>query len=178
VSRILIIFATYNATMTEAAHPVSTPGAGPPKHPPNPPERIVHNYTDDQAGQAIREEDTIRARNGKWYTQEEIDHFPKRSSPRCPTYGNCFSCFSSGPVARRCPCCKDVTDDWTFYQVVFVGTTSGVKCIMDAEFLARFFLDQEGRHEGALADRMYNWLQTPRRGFLGATQCIWALLET
>ena len=48
-------------------------------HPDIEPRIINVNYTDDQAGLPIKEEDTIRARNGVWYTQEECSDFRNKS---------------------------------------------------------------------------------------------------
>ena len=70
------------------------------------PQTVVIGYTDDQNGKDIREKDVIRAANGKWYTQDELDKFRDKSSANCPTYGNCNCCYASGPVGRPCASCQ------------------------------------------------------------------------
>jgi hypothetical protein len=67
---------------------------------------IVAEYDDKMEGKMIPDDLVIRANNGCWFTQNKIDNFELKSTPRCPTYGVCSYCFSSGPVHMLCQKCK------------------------------------------------------------------------
>ena len=45
------------------------------------------SYTEDQAGQYIRPEDELRARNGYWFTNDEADQFKYNNTMGTVTYG-------------------------------------------------------------------------------------------
>ena len=67
---------------------------------------INRNYTPDQRGQDIRDEDVLRPSNHKWTGPGEINNMRVRSTDRCPTYGSCLKCFRSGPYGRLCNNCN------------------------------------------------------------------------
>ena len=67
----------------------------------NPPEIINMNYTPDQEGQEIRQEDVVRPMNHKITTKKEHNWKEISRSP-APTYGSCNCCFRSGPLGKRC----------------------------------------------------------------------------
>ena len=50
---------------------------------------IIQQYTEDQAGQDIQEEDIIQAANAVWYTKAEIKTWRDKTTTGIPTYGNC-----------------------------------------------------------------------------------------
>ena len=125
----------------------------------SPPPKIINiNYTEDQAGQDILDQDVIRAVNGRFYTEEEVRNFRLRSRPRCPTYGNCNRCFATGPVGKVCGFCPP--QHGAGYVVVSVGCmrTRTKPIILDAENLAT---QMPNNHEVARADRTYSWKRTP-----------------
>lgn len=124
---------------------------------PRTPRRIVVGYTEDQEGQEIRNDDTIRASNGRWYKDDEIKRFRDRSTGVCPTYGNCVGCFKCGPVGKKCDECIDPQKG---YAVIFMITMSGDKRIIDAEYLAR--MSRKGQ-EIAKADRTQAWVRMPTK---------------
>ena len=57
---------------------------------------IVRNYTEDQAGMDIRKEDVVQARNGWYYTSQEIETWKVKNTQDMPTYGNCRRCGQGG----------------------------------------------------------------------------------
>ena len=117
--------------------------------------RIVVNYTDDQEGLPIRDEDVIRAENGMWYTEEEERKFKNKSRAHCPTYGNCLNCLKCGPVGKTCNECDSIFAE---YFIAFIWTRDGYSRIADAEYVARVV----GKgSEIALADRYYLWHEEP-----------------
>ena len=61
---------------------------------PDLPRYIVLNYTEDQTGQDIREENVVRPDNRKWSAvgADEVKEWRWKSSARCPTYGTCSCC--------------------------------------------------------------------------------------
>ena len=86
---------------------------------------LLVGYSEDQAGQAIRQDDVIRANNGRWFTQEEVSNFKNKSNDSCPMYGNCNRCWKSGPVGKACNECNDKK---VGYEVIFIfpqGERSG-----------------------------------------------------
>jgi hypothetical protein len=50
---------------------------------------IVAEYDDKMEGKVIPDGQVVRANNGRWFTQNKIDNFELKSTPRCPTYGAC-----------------------------------------------------------------------------------------
>ena len=63
---------------------------------------IVRNYTEDQAGMDIRKEDVVQARNGWYYTSQEIETWKVKNTQDMPTYGNCGRCGQGGPIGSEC----------------------------------------------------------------------------
>jgi hypothetical protein len=65
------------------------------------------NYTEDQAGLDMREEDVVRPVNRKWTNRygKEQKSWRKKSNGHCQTYGSCQNCFKSGPVGKYCNEC-------------------------------------------------------------------------
>ena len=124
-------------------------------HPDIEPRIINVNYTDDQAGLPIKEEDTIRARNGVWYTQEECSDFRNKSFLRCPTYGNCNRCWVAGPVNKFCRLCNKPDCG---YAIVMVPDYRWGTRIIDAEYLSKLF-GQDIHNEVAIADRKESWIR-------------------
>jgi hypothetical protein len=66
----------------------------------NPPEIINVNYTPDQEGKEIRQEDVVRLMNRKITTMKEVAKWKEISRSRAPTYGSCEYCFRSGPLVN------------------------------------------------------------------------------
>ena len=118
---------------------------------PNLPVYIVPNYTVDQAGQEIREENVVRPDNRKWSARDAADvrEWRQRTTAGCPTYGSCCCCYRSGPVGKTCIDCTI-----EIYQVLIPGR----RYIIDSITLAAVL--NKG-HEIAKADHMCNWLVTP-----------------
>ena len=61
-------------------------------------EYIVRNYTEDQAGMDIWNEDVLQAKNGMYYTPQEIETWKVKNTQDMLTYGNCDWCYRSGPI--------------------------------------------------------------------------------
>ena len=123
---------------------------------------MLVNYADCQEDEDIRDEDVIRSRQGFFCTEEEIAAFKLKSKDRCPTYGNCNKCWSSGPVGKMCTFCTDPPDRNIGHQVIFMINT--------AERTPRMILDAEGisdacgaNHKIAKGKSTCRWLSTPTR---------------
>ena len=124
---------------------------------------INANYTSDQKGHPIRDEDTIRAANGIWYTQAEIKAFRNKSTAWCPTYGNCPYCYRMGPVGGGCSNCRhrrnfEIISYANRYHDNEASTTN--QRIIDAHYITSLM---EAPTEFAVpdADCTYEWLSTP-----------------
>ena len=119
--------------------------------------RIINkNFTQDQQGQPILEQDVVRSANGRYYTSNEVSSFHVKSDARCPTYGNCPYCWCAGPVGRMCNTCNRSDHG---YLVLFIMKDS-MQHIMDAEYLSQLF--EAGMPLlVANADRTYAWCRTP-----------------
>jgi hypothetical protein len=63
---------------------------------------IVREFKEEMRGKKIPDDMVVRAENGRWFTQNEVENFVMKSTPRCPTYGVCAHCFRSGPVHMFC----------------------------------------------------------------------------
>ena len=68
---------------------------------------IVWNYAEDQAGMDIWKEDVEQARNGMYYTSQEIETWKVKNTQDLPTYGNCERCCRSGPIGTECSQCEE-----------------------------------------------------------------------
>jgi hypothetical protein len=108
---------------------------------------IVAEYDDKMEGKVIPDNQVVRANNGHWFTQNEINNFELKSTPRCPTSGVCSYCFGSGPVHMLCQKCK------TKYHQYFIPRMNGK--ILDAEWISRFFGTS---HIDVRADKTQNWI--------------------
>ena len=113
---------------------------------------IVITYRVEQAGQPIDECQVVRAANGKFFGRDEPARFHLLSSARCPTYGNCNSCWRSGPLNMQCNYCND---DRKGYSYLYLNNGGG-KRILDAEYFAHL-MELGNDHVVALADRRYYW---------------------
>ena len=65
------------------------------------------NYTDDQFGKHIRNEDVVRPHNHLFYLMcsPETQTWKLKSRADCPTYGTCPMCYKCGPTALSCNNC-------------------------------------------------------------------------
>jgi len=118
--------------------------------------RILRNYTDEQKGKPIKEEDVCRPRNGR-YTEGAFFENPygkqwkDLSWFRCPTYGNCTMCYKCGPAGKICSTCQG-RDGYMIFMV-------NLDKIVDAEHLAATL----GRgKETVRADRKVQWRREPQ----------------
>jgi hypothetical protein len=111
---------------------------------------LVKNYTTDQEGQDIRDEDVVRPNNHRWCIQgdDEVRTWKRKSTARCPTYGSCTNCLKSGPVDLFCndELCK-IKKTPPKYAIMRHGYDKLLDSITIAEMLDR-------GHETAKADRM------------------------
>jgi hypothetical protein len=115
---------------------------------------IVTTYRVEQAGQPIDECQVVRATNGRFFGRDEPARFRVLSSASCPTYGNCTSCWRSGPLNMQCIYCNN---DGKVYSYLWLSHGGGVR-ILDAEYFAHL-MGRGDDHVVALADRRYNWIR-------------------
>jgi hypothetical protein len=107
---------------------------------------IMVDFREDLLGQVLPDAATVRAPNGRWWRQQDLNILYEKSMLRCPTYGTCQHCLSSGPMNSYCRVCASFTHGYE--QLVI--TRNGVRRMIDAEWVSRFF----GRpHLPAMADR-------------------------
>ena len=111
---------------------------------------MLRDYDESMAGMIIPDHLVTRAPNGRFWKHEENVLLKIHSMDRCPTYGFCDRCCSSGPVGMHCQKCKS---RYFKYRVIKRGGK-----ILDATWVSRFF---QATHMDALADRQYRWLRTP-----------------
>jgi hypothetical protein len=118
---------------------------------------IGREFKEEMRGKKIPDDMVVKAANGRWFTKPEINDFVLKSTPRCPTYGVCSVCFSSGPVHMLCQKCKEEGHRY------FIQRIDGV-CgkFLDAEWISRFF---GTTHVDVRADKTQKW----------PTQKIWDL---
>jgi len=97
----------------------------------------------------IPDELVIRAPNGRYWDRRNENECKqlRRSTGRCPTYGNCDRCSGSGPVGMYCQVCKD---PYYGYNVMYYDSQ---RYIIDAEWFSRFM---GATHMDAFADRSTN----------------------
>ena len=129
-------------------HPEGVDWDGNPKQP----MYVLKTYTTDQKGKDIQEKDVIRPRNKVFeergeYTTNRFDH--SNSSLCCPTYGNCPTCFNSGPVNKFCSKCNNAECGYVVMYWPYLKESDAR--IVDAQFLSNYF---DAEHENAKADRM------------------------
>ncbi len=114
------------------------------------------NYTPDQEGQEIRQEDVVRPMNHKITTKKEHD-WKEISRSRAPTYGSCECCFRSGPLGKRCNRCNNGE-----YEAILLLVEGGAIETLDSITMSEIM--GQG-HEVCLADHKMNWNRTPCRHF-------------
>ena len=71
---------------------------------------LVRNYTKDQAGKDIWDEDVLQAANGMYYMTEEIEAWKVKNMLEMPTYGNCYKCYWGGPINEACLECDPTVE--------------------------------------------------------------------
>jgi hypothetical protein len=117
---------------------------------------IVREFKEEMRGKKIPDDMVVRAKNGRWFTKNEVENFVMKSTPRCPTYGVCAHCFGSGPVHMMCQKCRNKD------EIYMIPKRNGK--FIDVEWISRFFGTS---HLDVRADRTQNW----------PTQRIWALTK-
>jgi hypothetical protein len=126
----------------------------------NPPVIINKNYTPDQKGQEIRQEDVVRPLNHKITTsKDEVVDWRAVSRSIAPTYGSCSGCYRSGPLGKRCNRCNQANQG---YEAILLLAKGGAIQTLDSITLSEVM--GQG-HEVCLADHMMNWNRTPCRHF-------------
>jgi hypothetical protein len=120
---------------------------------PNDVERyIVVGYTEEMAGKDIPPEWTVKAANGRYFTDDETRKFKEKSTTSSPTYGLCHMCYGSGPVSMLCQNCKRIDRRYA------VARDRRIWKILDAEWVSRFF---QTTHLIAKADSTHVGERTP-----------------
>jgi hypothetical protein len=113
---------------------------------PDGPRYVMPNFRQELLGKLLPEEATSRAPNGRWWRVQDFPLMRQKSMLRCPTYGNCDRCFSSGPMNGYC---RECVMRGQYYALVRVDVEGELRMV-DAEWISRFF----GRsHLPAMADR-------------------------
>jgi hypothetical protein len=109
----------------------------------------------------IQEVDVVRPIN-HMYTVKGVDNpieWKRKSSMRCPTYGNCVSCLRSGPVGMACGFCNEKSAG---YKCLYIFQYGGRQWI-DAQWFAEKLF--RNGHVTVMANRRVGWLTTPIASF-------------
>jgi hypothetical protein len=123
----------------------------------NPPEIINVNYTPDQEGKEICQEDMVRPMNCKIRTMKEVAKWKEISGSHAPTYGSCEYCFRSGPLGKGCNRCNNGE-----YEAILLLVKGGAITTLDSITMSEIM--GQG-HEVCLTDHKMNWNRTPCRHF-------------
>lgn len=108
---------------------------------------IWTRYHPYMAGMDLPDNQVVRANKYKHYLFEEEDRFWEYSAVNRPTYGNCLSCWKSGPLSKTCNECPG---KHCAYHQLFYVISSKENVYLDAESIAKTI----GKgHEVARADR-------------------------
>ena len=110
------------------------------------------SYTEGQAGQYIRPEDELRARNGYWFTDEEADQFRFNNTMGTVTYGTCEECMESGPVQQARTTC--MRPSCCGYVIMYIRESEGQTRFIDSVGLSEIFGTRTNK---AMADRRAKW---------------------
>ena len=107
---------------------------------------VVVNFTDEMKGKVITDEETVRAPNGRWWRDEDFSILQEKSMLRCPTYGTCDCCMSSGPMNGYCRYCRSTGYSYKQLEAEIYGEWR----MIDAEWISHRF---RATHLPAMADR-------------------------
>ena len=78
----------------------------------------------------------IRARNNKFYTEEELSQFNQKSNWKQPTFGNCNNCWRVGPLGSLHMPCRNYDHEDVICSLVKIRQDCGARFTMDAHGLA------------------------------------------
>ena len=92
---------------------------------------MLRDYDESMAGMIIPDHLVTRAPNGRFWKHEENVLLQIHSMDRCPTYGFCDRCCSSGPVGMHCQKCK--LRNYKYHVI------RRSRKILDATWVSRFF---------------------------------------
>ena len=113
---------------------------------------FILSYTEDQAGQYIRPEDELRARNGYWFTDEEAEQFQYNNTMGTVTYGTCKRCMESGLVQQACTTC--MRPNCCRYVIMYICECKGQTRFIHSVGLSSIYGTRTNR---AKADRRVKW---------------------
>jgi hypothetical protein len=80
---------------------------------------IMRGYTDDLKGTKIPDNIVVKPMNGRYITARNSKDWLMKSMDRCPTYGICGNCASSGPTGMHCQFCKEKV---RYYKCPWMGS--------------------------------------------------------
>jgi hypothetical protein len=116
------------------------------------PDYILMDYNKSMFETVIPNNKVIGLINRWCYTNLDLVEWGENSIDRCPTYGVCRVCCSSGPTGRRCVKC-DVHNVIYICILVVLKEEKGeeITRMIDAQWILRIF---EATHLDAQADRV------------------------
>lgn len=108
----------------------------------------------------------MRARNGSWYTNEEMRAFDFKSTDRRPRHGNCDFCFRVGIMGEMCKRCemrhvKAIFWERCFYVPPDYVTFCNSGKMLDAFFVSKLMRGSFDNFEETEAEYSYYWVGTP-----------------
>jgi hypothetical protein len=114
------------------------------------PDYIMMDYDESMFETVIPDNKVNRPINRWCYTNLDPVDWGENSIDRCPTYGVCQVCCSSGPTGRRCVKCEVHN---VIYVCIILKDNKGeeITRLIDAQWISRIF---EATHLDAQADRV------------------------
>jgi hypothetical protein len=112
---------------------------------------IMRGYTDNMKGTKIPDNMVVKPMSGRYFTERDGEDWAMKSTDRCPTYGVCKGCTSSGPAGMHCQLCKEKEQ---YYKCPWIGEIHGGKKWIDEEWISQMC---EMTHLEAGADRIQTY---------------------
>jgi hypothetical protein len=116
------------------------------------PDYILMDYKESMFERVIPDNKVIRPINRRCYTNLDTVDWGENSIDRCPTYGVCQVCCSSGPTGRRCVKCGVQNVIYVCMLIVLKDNKGEeITRMIDAQWISHIF---EAIHLNAQADRV------------------------
>jgi hypothetical protein len=116
------------------------------------PDYILMDYDESMFETVIPNDKVIRPINRWCYTNLDPVDWGENSMDRCPTYGVCQVCCSSGPTRRRCVKCETKNVIYVCMLIVLKDNKGEeITRMIDVQWILRIF---QATHLDAQADRV------------------------
>jgi hypothetical protein len=123
------------------------------------------DYDKSMGDGVVPNDKVLRLKNRRCYTKLDPVFWGENSIDRCPTYGICWVCCSSGPTGRYCQICKNEDVIYVCMSKILKNSRGEENTRMvDVQWISRIF---EATHIDARIDRAQDthlinpWGNTP-----------------